>query len=231
MKALLVVLLFTGVLAGCAGMREDATLSCPAAIPAPQLRVGDTWRWQDEKGAKWYRRFVRETEDGLLEAASSANAPRYFYDQTHTLRRVLVKGQEVTDATLDFPMVGKPVLEFPLVPGHSWGYMRSGRSAVGNDLLSYRTTRAVQGCARVTVPAGTFLAVIITEEQGIIGRADHGWRTWWYSPEIKYFIKLTHGHASHPWFWQSFRDWALTGYEIKTPMADGRTSVAARAAH
>lgn len=223
MRLVLFSILHILILAGCAGTSENrASQSCPASIPAPVLYAGDTWRWQDEKGANWYRRYGVKTTDGLLEREGPANAPRQFYDDAHTLRKVYRDGQWITADSLDFPLLGKPSLDFPLQPGKTWSYVVNARSIDGS-LFTYRTTYMVRGCEHVRVPAGTFLAVVVEEEQAVIGRADRGSRTWWYAPEVEYFIKLTHGYASHPGFWGSFRDWALTSYQITPPPAGAST--------
>jgi hypothetical protein len=217
MKLILLGILPLLVLVGCAGTLSDrAAQSCPASIPAPLLQIGDTWRWQDEKGEKRYRRYVRKTEDGLFENESRTNAPKYFYDDAHTLRKIYDGGQWITSESVRFPHLGKPALDFPLQSGKSWSYMVNARSVDGT-LLTYRETYSVRGCEEIQVPAGTFFAVVIEEEQAIIGTADRGSRMWWYAPEVKYFIKLTHGHASHPGFWTRFRDWVLISYQVTPP--------------
>jgi hypothetical protein len=70
----------------------------------------------------------------------------------------------------------------------------------GGGILTCQSTFTVVGCGTVKVPAGEFFAVAIEEDISIVGRATWGKRTWWYAPDVKFFIKLTHGAASHSSF-------------------------------
>ncbi len=59
---ILLCLCLACIVAGCAGTRDQrAVQSCPQPIKAPVRQAGDTWRWQDEKGANWYRQYLRQT--------------------------------------------------------------------------------------------------------------------------------------------------------------------------
>ena len=203
------------IVTGCAAALDhrDAQ-SCPTSIPAPVLQAGESWTLQYARGP-WTRRLTSQSEDGLFEVAGEQGT-RFYYDHAHTLRKVIRKGESVTRASVDFPLIGKPMLDFPLQPGKSWSYMIDTRSTGGN-LLGYRNTFSVGGCERVGVPAGTFLAVAITEEQEVLGANARGSRTWWYAPEVKYFVKLTHGWATHPSFWNQ-SDAVLLAYQILPPV-------------
>jgi hypothetical protein len=215
----MVCVFFAFIVAGCAATldQRDAQ-SCPTSIPAPVLQAGESWTLQYAEGP-WTRRLTSQSEDGLFEVAGEQGT-RFYYDRTHTLRKVIRKGESVTRASVDFPLIGRPVLDFPLQPGKSWHYMIDARSTGGN-LLVYRNTFSVVGCEQVRVPAGTFLAVVITEEQDVLGANARGSRTWWYAPEVKYFVKLTHGWAS-PGFWNQ-SDAVLLDYQI-VPSVDAATS-------
>ena len=202
------------IVTGCAATLDhrDAQ-SCPTSIPAPVLQAGESWTLQDARGS-WTRHLTRQSEDGLFEVAGELGT-RFYYDHAHTLRKVIRKGESVTRASVDFPLIGKPMLDFPLQPGKSWSYMIDARST-GGDLLVYRNTFTVVGCEQIRVPAGTFFAVAITEEQDSPGANARGSRTWWYAPEVKYFVKLTHGWAT-PGFWDQ-SDAVLLAYQILPPV-------------
>lgn len=218
------------VLGGWHGSRaEGAVQSCPSPVPAPILQPGDTWQWEDEKGGNWTRRYVGQTDEGLFERQDRPRGARFFYDHEHTLRKVYRDGIWITEANLDFPLIGKPVLVFPLQVGKSWSSQTFAREATGGSTWTYNQTFTVLGCEQVTVPAGTFSAVVIEEEQRIFGgRPGDGVRTWWYAPEVKYFVKLAHGRASHPGYWSAFRDWTLTSYRLASgPVSQPQAAPAA----
>jgi hypothetical protein len=196
-------------------LAHGAIEPCPSPVPAPILQPGDTWQWEDEKGGNWTRRYVGQTDEGLFERQDRPRGARLFYDHEHTLRKVFSEGKWITQANLNFPDIGRQQLQFPLQPGKSWSSQSLARSVTG-DILTYYQTFTVLGCEQVTVSAGTFFSVVIEEEQGLSGDPTRGsgFRTWWYAPEAKYFVKLVHGRASRPGYWSSFRDWALTSYRI-----------------
>lgn len=213
--------LWVGLLAfflvGCAaGIGERASQPCPSSVPAPILQVGDTWHMQDDKGRQLYRRYVRQTDDGLFEREDRPRGARLFYDQAHTLRKVFRDGLWTTQPNIDYPDIGQSQLEFPLQPGKTWSRLLLARGVHGGSIFTYSERFTVLGCEQVAVPAGTFLAVVIEQEQGIAGQPTlgSGFRTWWYAPDVKYFVKLAHGRASHPDYWRAFQDWVLTSYQL-----------------
>ena len=211
--------LWVGLLAlflvGCAaGIGERASQPCPSPVSAPTLQVGDTWRWQDEKGRQLYLRYIGRTDEGLLEREDRPRGARLFYDDTHTLRKVFHDGLWITQPNVAYPDIGQPQLEFPLQPGKTWSKLLLAREAGSYSARTYSQRFTVLGCEQVAVPAGTFPAVVIEEEQGVSGTATGGFRTWWYAPDVKYLVKLAHGRASHPGYWSAFYDWALTSYQL-----------------
>ncbi len=213
MKSIMALALSACALAGCAGTLNDrAAQSCPASIPAPILEAGDTWRWQDEKGANWYLRYIRRTDDGLFEKEPRVGGPSFYYDTAHTLRKVFRDGQWITDETVDYRDIGKPPLVFPLSPGKTWSHTLLARSVDG-VILTYSRSYTVVRCETVTVPAGAFFAVVI--EEYISTTSWSGKRLWWYAPEVKYFVKLEHKEPRR--FWSAFQDWQLTSYQITPP--------------
>lgn len=167
------LVLFLGGFTG--GLGEAAVQSCPSPIPAPVLQVGETWQWEDEKGGTGSRSFVSQTDEGLLEARSRPGGPRFFYDHAHTLRKVFRDGAWLTEPNLDLSHIGMPLLQFPLEPRKWWSHQYVGRAGTTRDILTYKQTFTVVGCEQVTVPAGTFLAVVIEEDIGIAGdRSNRG---------------------------------------------------------
>ena len=197
-------------LGGCAGgLAGRAVQSCPSSIPAPVLEVGDTWNIQEEGGRNLYRRYVRRTDDGLFEREDRPGGAQMFYDDAHTLRKVFREGRWNTEASLDYPDIGKPKLAFPLQVGWTWSDQVIARS-VGIGNVIYHRTYTVLGCEQVTVPGGTFFAVVIEETQRPVGFSG-GSRTWWYAPDAKNFVKLVHRPTA---FWSAQRDWSLTSYRL-----------------
>ncbi len=217
MKTHLCVLVVLILLAGCAGtLNEGTAQTCPASIPAPALEAGDVWYMQDEQGRNLYLRYIRRTEEGLLEREDRPKGARLFYDDTHTLRKVYQDGKWLSEATIDQPEIGKPRLVFPLVPGKTWSDQYLAKST-GGMIFSYDHTFTVRGCARITVPVGGFFAVAIEEYARNSMTNFGGVRTWWYSPEVKAFVKLTYNTPRG--FWSPSNDWSLTSFRLASSPA------------
>ncbi len=203
------IFLVIGLVGGCAAwLGQPAHHSCPAAIPAPVLDVGDTWNYQDASGRAVSLHYIRRI-DGLLEREERPNGVRLFYDNTHTLRRVLQNAVWIEKATADFPDIGRPELVFPLQVGRTWADQFRAKESTTGQLLLYHRRFQVTGCAEVTVPAGSFFTVLIQETQSV--DAWSGTRTIWYAPAVKNVIKVAH-HPSE--FWRNSPDYSLTSCQL-----------------
>ena len=111
----------------------------------------------------------------------------YYYDHTHTLRKVYTDGAWLTEPTRDFPEIGQVELAFPLIPGKTWSFsLRDPTFAI--PIVGDFT---VVGCEEVTVPAGTFLAVRIDVVAGAgVPNTTVRW-SYWYAPAVKFWVKHT----------------------------------------
>jgi hypothetical protein len=202
--------LVAAVVTGCAGSLggSSAQNACPVPIDAPTLYPGDTWTFQYEDGKRWGQTYGSRSEDGLLRGRGAKAEPLYFYDQTHTLRKVLHQGMALTVANQDFPLIGQPELVFPLTVGKTWAI-----TWYTPYLVLLRRDMTVVGCEEVTVPAGTFLAVRI--EASDVFTHTPGWasrrHTMWYAPAVKYWVKCASTWSSQ---WEAVKGFELISYKI-----------------
>jgi hypothetical protein len=182
--------------------------ACPAPIDAPALYHGDTWSFQYEDGKRWGQTYRNLSEDGLLRGLGPKAEPLYFYDQTHTLRKVLHQGMALTVANQDFPMIGQPELVFPLTVGKTWTM-----TWYTDYLVLLRRDSQVVGCEEVTVPAGTFLAVRIEASDVFTHTPGHASRTHtiWYAPAVKYWVKRASGRFTQ---WTPLKGFELISFSI-----------------
>jgi hypothetical protein len=149
------------------------------------------------------------TEDGLLRGRGPKRDAEYYYDHTHTLRKVFSQGTWLTHETPDFPEIGHAELAFPLVPGKTWSTTRRDRTF---GLVIAAHVRVV-GCEQITVPAGSFLAVrldLAASVPGVPGAYQDV--TYWYAPAVKNTIKRS--VAPGP------LQQALVGYELESVTID-----------
>ena len=200
------------VTGGCAGGLAGSTaqVQCPSPIETPVLHAGDTWTYRNEDGRRWRQTYDKVTEDGLVRGRGPKANVEYYYDHTHTLRKVWSKGQWVTAPTPDFWDIGKPILQFPLTPGSGWVYTTPASDDYGMTFVRRHT---VVGCEQVTVPAGTFVAVRIDVSQIQSNRPANAAMDWslWYAPAVKSFVKRTGGRAT---FWTPMPGFELESYTI-----------------
>lgn len=214
-RMLLATLLLATILAvGCAGSLggSSAQVPCPSSIEAPVLYPGDSWTYRTEDGRRWRWAYTNVNADGLLRGPGFKAGAEYYYDHTHTLRKVWSQGQWVTAPTPDFWNIGKPNLQFPLTPGSGWVYTTPARDDYG---MTFLRRHSVVGCEEVTVPAGTFLAVRITVSQIQHNRPANAAMDWsvWYAPAVKAIVKQASGHAT---FWNPVTGYELDAYTIDT---------------
>jgi hypothetical protein len=205
------LILLTIIATGCAGglTGSAAQVPCPAMIEAPVLYPGDTWTVRSEDGRRNRRTYGAE-RDGLLSLRYSNSDADYYFDHTHTLRKVWSKGQWVTAPTPTFWDIGKPTLVFPLTPGDGW----VSTVPAGDDYgMTFLRRHTVVGCEQVTVPAGTFVAVRIDVSQVQSTRPANAAMEWtlWYAPAVKYFVKRASGPAT---FWTPVPGYELESYKI-----------------
>jgi hypothetical protein len=115
----------------------------------------------------------------------------------------------------------KKSLDFPLSVEKGWKDTAYGthRGNFGNYDVSYFNECRVQGVEKVATLAGTFVAYKIhcqQKEMGILqieGRPGGGWVSYWYSPEVKTWVKREFEKSGH---WSdAFQDAELVSYELK----------------
>jgi hypothetical protein len=172
------------LLAGCASSRAGSTaeVPCPPAIEAPVLYPGDTWTFRRDDGTRSRHAYDKVTEDGLLRALGTKAKVEYYYDHTHTLRKVYSNGTWLTEPTGEFPDIGYSALAFPLTLGKTWPFTLRDRSFGLPFVGHYR----VVGCEQITVPAGSFFAVRLEMNGSVMG-SPQMFLQWaeWYAPAVK----------------------------------------------
>jgi len=199
-------------LAACAGGLTgfSAQVACPPAIEAPTLYPGDTWAYRYNDGRRWRQTYDAVTEEGLLRGQGAYARATFYFDHTHTLRKVYLDGTWLTWETPDFPEIGKPALDFPLTVGKVW---TSTWYQYAFDQITQDSR--VAGCETVTVPAGTFLAVRLEVSRRNTRSTSAAFDpyTLWYAPAVKYWVK---GRGGSSTLADPFREFELVDFTIDT---------------
>ncbi|CAK0771537.1 conserved hypothetical protein [Gammaproteobacteria bacterium] len=163
----------------------DAT-EMPSAN-GPIWKVGDTWRYSDGYELKVSLTRGEETTFQRVDILDDWLVRRGLFKvrskQGDIYREVVYRTKDPEDL---FPLsIGRQVV-------FSEEYMRGG------DLIRRNTSWTVEGRETIQVPAGTFNCwVLVMRTRGI--QSDWtGMERWWYSPEVKHYIRLEYRYGTEP---------------------------------
>jgi hypothetical protein len=107
---------------------------------------------------------------------------------------------------------------WPLAVGKETWFVVDGVSAGGYPASWYETYRVVRR-ERVSVPAGTFDAYVISwKEQGRLGNDYAAGHTFWYAPEVGYFVRFQAADV----LGSTLKDWQATRIERPSTVAGPR---------
>lgn len=167
-------------LVGCAS-RLTVEDRGPAAMHAPEWRVGDRWRhsWSagTEKGIK-----TSEVAD-IREMGGS----RYYVLRVGNVNWFFTPDIRWAGSAMEARIIARsspprPWFVWPLDVGRSWDYQ--GEYEDQERKATIRESYAVRGIETVQVPAGTFRAIRVQREGGA-----QEWDEYWYAPEIRWYVK------------------------------------------
>jgi len=152
------------------------------SIPQPEWFKGDTWTWiriRNRNTSNPIKRTVAGFKkiDGIDTYEVLSGATTLYY--TKSLGHI-----STVDKNGQLIYVNKPAMEYfkwPLQPGKKWHERISWKSLTDSNTIDHYSE--VVGMETVKVPAGEFEAVKILRTAG-------AWRyTYWYSPEVKNYVK------------------------------------------
>jgi hypothetical protein len=164
-------------------------------VEAPIWSIGDKWTWERADGATLNSQVVDVKED-LYILKMGKDPDLYGYDKKTMNVKFLIKegGRQVK-----FESSWRNVLDFPMFVGKKWTNNTYGKPAQGQLEVTYINEFNVEGVENVTIPAGTFKCYKIQLKQtNMSARHKNGWVRYWYSPEVKIWIKR---EAENTDFW------------------------------
>jgi len=156
-------------------------------VPVPQYQRGERWLYSDGYGmvvvdaAGPKARFQRLDDpkqyfvaDGVFrEEAQSRSA----------LRKTVF--QSADPAKLYTAKRGEPVV-----------YVREYTK--DKALIRHNVSWTIEGTERVTVPAGTFDAIILTKRVRSLTGVWTGYERWWYVPAVKNYVRMEYKYGDAP---------------------------------
>jgi hypothetical protein len=181
-------------------------------VEAPVWNVGDKWTWKRVDGATLYSEVVN-VKDDLYLLKMGKDPDLYGYDKkTMNVKYLIKEGGRQEKAVFAW----RSVLDFPMFVGKKWSNITYGKPARGQYEVTYTNEFNIEGVEDITIPAGTFKCYKIRLKQTNMSvRHESGWVLYWYSPEVKIWIKREAEYTSY-WlnvYWTQKAD--LTSYKLK----------------
>jgi hypothetical protein len=177
---------------------------------APVWKVGDKWTHKDATGATFTSEVVDIQQDVFVLKSQAFQSLLAFDKKTLNLKFLIGEGGQKM-----LPKMGRKLYNFPLFVGKKWTESfpwvstRSEGSTI--DIVCDYT---IENIVEVNTPAGTFKTYVIYLKQGVRAYGKYGWARYWYSPEVKTWIKRELEKTNY-WIESRMYDVELTSYELK----------------
>jgi len=168
-------------------------------VEAPIWNVGDKWTWKKADGTRLHSQVVDVKED-LYVLRMGKDPDLYGYDKKTMNVKLLMKeggGQ------FDFDKPWRKLLDFPMFVGKKWTDTTYGvpkrhlirRRATG---ITFIYEFSIEGFEDITTSVGTFKCYKIRLKETDMTSDKSKWVYYWYSPEVKNWIKRERENASIP---------------------------------
>lgn len=170
-------------------------------VEAPVWSVGDKWTWKRADGATLNNQVIDVKED-LYVLKMGGDPDLYGYDKKTMNVKLLMKeggGQFKSESAL------RKVLDFPMFVGKKWTdttVAKPARQLLAKSQaeITFINEFRVEGIEDITTPVGTFKCYKIRFKQTNMSSSRNGWVHYWYSPEVKIWIKRERENTA---YWNS----------------------------
>jgi len=187
-------------------------------IEAPIWNVGDKWIFTQGNievvGADKDSYTLNFSKDTCI--LENMRFEKMVFEKSNLNRIYILKG----DKRIKYTGAWKRLLNFPLNPGKQWqdtclqtilaGFLS------GIETLDLAETFKFLGWEDVQVQAGKYRVIRLEYKQKNISSGTttfgvEGWIRYWYSPEVKYFVKCQYDKD----LFEGVKDWELTSFQPK----------------
>ena len=182
-------------------------------LEAPVWNVGDKWILREPDGRTLTNEVVDVKDDLFIVKTLSGEGVSNLlaYDKkTINMKFTILQDGRKTINTDD----ERKLRDFPLFVGKKWtdtAYRKFTGGSAG--YTRFITEFKIEGIEEVTTPAGTFKAYKILRMHTHPESHQSGWMRYWYSPDVKWFIKR---EVENSPFWPTGnRNRELISYELK----------------
>jgi hypothetical protein len=181
-------------------------------VDAPVWNVGDKWVFTDngtiEVVSADQNSYVLEFSDDICEHERQG-FNTILFDKSTLHRIYTLEGDERKKYTNAL----RTIFNFPLTPGKQWKDTFHGYKYDLDYYVFYR----VLGWEKIKVQAGKFRAIKLQTTGGHEATEDypayHGSNLYWYSPEVKYFVKCQYDGNAYKVV--GTLGWELTDFNVK----------------
>jgi len=206
-----------------------ATVWAQEKVELPVWNVGDKWVFTGEGTIEVLKvdqnGYVLNFSDNICVLERQGFNKIIF--NTSTLQRIYtLEG----DKRRKYKMGLKYIYNFPLSPGKQWKHAYSAKpilikgyqTSTGIPILDYYENIKILGWEDIGVKAGKFRALKIEfvsghkeYQMGLFPRpGSEGKGYYWYSPDVKYFVKCQYDKASIDTH-KEISNWELTSFQLK----------------
>jgi hypothetical protein len=176
------------ILLGCLVLFFAPTVWAQEKIEAPVWNMGDKWTYKSVTGDTWTNQVVEIKED-LYVLKPGGSRSSYGYDKkSMNVKSIIEESGRAVEADSHL----RKLFDFPISVGKKWSdattaYPSSGVTNQGK--ITYDQEFQVKDIQEVTTPAGRFKAYRIHFNRTNRNSRRSGWVDFWYSPEVKNWIK------------------------------------------
>jgi len=179
-------------------------------IEAPVWNVGDQWKFKRADGGTFSQEVVEVKEDLFIVKMSGVKDLCAYDKNAMNIKYIIEEGGRQLKAT----SVLRRLLDFPMFVGKKWTDTTSLMSPSRRVEETYTNDFKVEGVEEVTTQAGKFNTLKIHYKQRNMYGQD-GWIKFWYSPEVKMWVKRE-GEKSMYWGTIGWaKDAELISYKVK----------------
>jgi len=176
---------------------------------APVWKAGDKWTYKEATGATFTAEVVDIQQDVFVLKSQAFQNLQALDKKTLNLESLIGQGGQKI-----LPKMARKLYNFPLFVGKNWTESFPFTSARTPGSINVMCDYRIENIEEVKTPLGTFKTYVIYLKQGVPAYGKYGWVRYWYSPEVKTWIKRELEKTDY-WIGSRMYDAELISYELK----------------
>jgi hypothetical protein len=178
---------------------------------SPVWTVGDRWTYKFTKGQTGSQEVVDRSNDLVILKIEGVRSLSAYDRKTMNLQYIIDETGKQVKAISPF----RNLYDFPIVVNKMWRDTTISKSAKDSLDTNFTSEFKIEGTEIVSITAGKFSSYKIYCKQTNMTANKSGWVRYWYSPEVKAWVKRE-GEKSRYWEGVSAgQDAELISYKVK----------------